>query len=432
MKLKKRSIILSLIAICVAFLFVLGGCDNTEDWVRKTIQNNYYRFDGDYSSIENMDGLSIEEMMERLDVYSAYYTEEEYEKVYADNNGNKSGVGVSYAYSAGEGIVIHAVIGNSPAKKAGLKAGDTIISATAGGGETVFNGKEDFSGFVDARAEGEEFCLNLSDGRSVTLAKAVYTASYACMLTKDKTFDIEYTGGIMSVTEKSGGIPQLPEKTAYIYLYQFYGGAYNEMAGLMSKFNAEKCTSLILDLRGNGGGYVDVMSKIGGLFTSRLGGPHVSMRAKYKNGSEEVLYCLDLPQRSPGYENSVLPAGTPVYLLADGNTASASEALVGILVSYDILKYENIFLSKYGDNPAKSYGKGIMQSVFKNVTGERLKLTVAGIYWPNGKTIHGTGLTEADGCKAAPSADGIVNVGYDDELKYVLEKISADSAADAA
>lgn len=425
---KRKSIFLAIIAICIAFFTFFGGCSTSDEWVRKTIEKNYYRFDGDYSGLENMKGLSIEEMMERLDIYSAYYTEEEYEKVYADNSGSKSGVGVSYSFTKGKGIELHSVIGNSPAKKAGLKAGDVIVSASVSQDEEIIFSEHEntFADFIDARADGEKFSLNLSDGRQVTLAKSAYTASYACMYTKDKTFDIEYSGDNMSVSvDGEGGISKLPEGAAYIYLYQFYGGAYAETARLISEFNAENCTSLILDLRGNGGGYVELMCEIGGLFTSRLGGSHVAMRAKYKSGKEEVSYCFDIPQGNPLY-GSTLPAGTPVYLLANDNTASASEALIGILVSYDILKYENIFLSKYGDLPARSYGKGIMQSVFTNFNGERLKLTIAGIYWPNGKTIHGVGLTESDGCAAAPSKDGIVNVGYDDELECVIRKIQAD------
>lgn len=430
---KKRSVLLSLIAVCIALTAVFGGCSSSEDWVRKTIEKNYYRFDGDYSSVENMKGLSIDEMVERLDIYSDYYTEEEYEAVYADNGGNKSGVGVSYSFVQGKGVTLQAVIGNSPAKKAGLKAGDVILSAkTESGEEVTFSDGESFAAFADGCAQGEDFTLNLADGRAVTLAKASYTASYACMYTHDNAYEIEYAGGGMSVEKSDGGIAALSEDTAYVYLYQFYGNAYAEMCRLFEIFNDEGCTSLILDLRGNGGGYVDLMSQIGGLFTSRSGGAHQSMVAKYKNGGVQVAYCEEFPRGSYGYEHYALPEGTKVYLMANHNTASASEALTGILVSYDILKYEDIFLSKYDDSPAKSYGKGIMQSVFTNwTTGERLKLTVAGIYWPNGKTIHGVGLTENDGCRAAPSSDTIVNVGYDDELNCVLEKIAADRGQEA-
>lgn len=427
MKLKRFCF--SVLTTCIAFLFTLTACNTSQDWVRKTIEKNYFRFDGDYSGLENMNGLSVEEMMDKLDIYSAHYSEEEYEAVLSDNAGNKSGVGVSYSFENGKGVVFHSVIGNSPAKKAGIKAGDIAVSAQVADGPVVkFEADSDFSDFVTARAEGEEFALNLSDGRTVNLAKAEYTASYVSMYTKDKTYEVEYDGGLRKIAESDGGISQLPEGAAYIYLSQFYGNAYEEMSDLTAVFNAEKCTSLILDLRNNGGGFVDLMAEIGGLFTASVdNNKHVAMAAKFKDGSQQVTYCNEYPRGSEKFQTCVVPKGTPVYVMANQNTASASEALIGILVSYDILKYENIFLSKYGDLPAKSYGKGIMQSVFKNFwTHEALKLTVAGIYWQNGKTIHGVGLTEADGCSVAYSSDGIVNVGYDDELKYVIDKIAAD------
>ena len=113
-----------------------------------------------------------------------------------------------------------------------------------------------------------------------------------------------------------------------------------------------------------------------------------------------------------------MPQNTKVYVLANCNTASASEALIGAMVCYGALDYKNIFLSQYSDayinwltesgaevKTARSYGKGIMQSSFTNfVTGEVLKLTTAKIYWPDEATcIHDTGVTVKGGCTAVPA-----------------------------
>lgn len=412
---------LILAVLCAVVLLTFSGCATSKDWAKDIIEKYYYRFDGDYSSLADLDGLSIDEMMEKLDRYSAYYTREEYAAVTADNAGSKSGIGISYSFSQGAGVVIRSVIGNSPAKKEGLKAGDVVVSASVGDESVQFAESSDFSSFVTARATGEDFTLYLENGNTVTLAKAEYTASYASMYTNDCSYEIEYDGASRRIKEnEEEGIPQLPDGTAYIYLSQFYGGAADEIGNLISVFNQKNCTSLILDLRDNGGGYVDLMSKIGGRFTSSVvDGNAVSMKAKYKDGHEEVAHCYN-------YTQGVVPAGTDVYVMANHNTASASEALIGVLVSYNILKYENIFLSKYEGYEAKSYGKGIMQSTFERFTGEALKLTVAGIYWANGVTIHDKGLTVADGCVAAPASDDIVNIGYDDELLPVIDKIISD------
>lgn len=432
---KKTAYMLPFLAICTAFVISASGCSSNADWVRKTIEQHYYRFDGDYSSLGDLRGLTVEEMIDRLDIYSEYYTAEEYGEVTADNAGSKSGIGVSYSFEAGKGIVIRSVVGNSPAKKSGLKAGDVVLSAeTQGGEKTEFNGIDGFSAFAGERADGEEFYLNLADGNRVAVAKSDYTASYACMYTRDFTYNVEYNDGKRTTVKSEGGSAALPENTAYIYLSQFYGGAYGETGDLISEFNAAGCDALILDLRGDGGGFVKIMAEIGGLFTAPLGGEkHVAMTAKYKDGGEEVTYCEEYGRGTAEYQNRTVKKETKVYVMANDGTASASEALIGILVSYDILKYENIFLSDYGDSEPRSYGKGIMQTVYRKYYshGPALKLTVAGIYWQNGKTIHGMGLTAGDGCGIAPASDRIVNVGYDDELLAVAAKINADRAAAA-
>ena len=105
-----------------------------------------------------------------------------------------------------------------------------------------------------------------------------------------------------------------------------------------------------------------------------------------------------------------MPVDTTVYVLANSSTASASEALIGVLVDYGFVEPENILLSDFSEEftawsdgeygTKRSYGKGIMQSPFVNFwTREVLKLTTAEIFWPNGKSIHGVGVTTDDGCR---------------------------------
>lgn len=413
---KKAHVLISVAAVAVVLLSAVlsAGCSSSEDWALNIIRQNYYRVDGDYSLLSSLDGLSIDEMVEKLDIYSDYYTASEYAELMSSNEGHKSGVGISYSQSSA-GMVIRSVLGGSPALSAGLKAGDIIVSISSGG-KTVEAGG-DFASFISGIGEDVDMVFTLSDGRQVTLRKLSYTASYVSMYTADARYSVWYDGSARRISQEEGGVEELPADTAYMRLNQFYGSAAEEMRELIKIFNARGCTSLILDLRDNGGGYASVLTEIGGLFTSATYESSVAMRAVYKSGRTEITNCRH-------YAQDIFPAGTDVYVMANEGTASASEALIGVLVSYDILDYGNIFLSDYGDRPAKTYGKGIMQSSFINyTTGEVLKLTVAGIFWQNGKTIHGTGLTVADGCVAAPAGDDIVDIGYDDELLPVIQKI---------
>jgi carboxyl-terminal processing protease len=223
-------------------------------------------------------------------------------------------------------------------------------------------------------------------------------------------------------------VTYLPDGCAYLSFSEFYGYAANEMAMLFSKFNDLGCTSLILDLRSNGGGYVETMQYISSLFTStRSDASSVAMVAKYKSGKEETF-----PIKSFASNNCLLPATTKVYVMANNGTASAAEALMGVLVSNNVVDYSDIYISDYSDEyltfsgttdkNKRTYGKGIMQTPFTNkTTGEVLKLTTAQIYWSNGVTIHDKGVTVSDGCNAVKT-DWVKLYG-DPELKTVVNTI---------
>ena len=221
----------------------------------------------------------------------------------------------------------------------------------------------------------------------------------------------------------------LPDGAAYINLSQFYGTAAEEFYVLVEKFNATNCTSLILDLRSDGGGYVSVMQNIAGCFSD--GQVKTAMVSRDKHGKEEVYKCSSVSaEKRVGKDKRV-------YLLANSGTASASEALAGAMICYGALKYEDIFLSDYSEEyidwlkqsnqevkTARTFGKGIMQSTFVHKTGEALKLTTAQIYWPDGKTcIHDRGITKEDGCKTV-KAEWVHTKG-DKELQDAVRIIKA-------
>lgn len=158
------------------------------------------------------------------------------------------------------------------------------------------------------------------------------------------------------------------------------------------------------------------MQKIAGCFPSAAG--KTALVARSKSGDEKVY---EAESYSSQY---TLPEDIDVYILANGSTASASEALAGVLVSYGIAGYGDIYISEYSQEylsamgltaeeakSGRTYGKGIMQTTYEYVTGEALKLTTHQIYWPNGESIHDKGLSQSDGCNlvSAPlplSGDG--------------------------
>lgn len=384
------------------------------DWALGIIDKNYYygNTDDTYSS------ASVSAIVQTyLDRYSAYYTAEEYKELTASNAGSKTGIGVTYTYVSGKGIYISSVIGNSPAYICGLRAGMFLNGGGTADGEYVaFESSSDFASLVSGADDGEDITL-YSGSSSYTVAKSSYTASYTYMCTNSTSwsFMTAATSGLSAVENVNGKMDFLPDGFAYISLSQFYGTAASEFFVLAEKFNASGCTSLILDLRSNGGGYVSVMQEIAGAFAG--GRSKTAMIARDKNGGEDVYKCSAVTD-----SGKRISSDTDVYVLANSGTASASEALIGAMVCYGALGYENIFLSDYSEEyiawlasggqevkTARTFGKGIMQTTYVNArTGEALKLTTAQIYWPDGTTcIHdngsGGGLTTAMGCVAVPA-----------------------------
>ncbi|MCD8307173.1 MAG: S41 family peptidase [Clostridia bacterium] len=400
-------------------------------WALNLIEQYYY---GDYdTSVSENSAYALAAM---LDDYSEYYSADEYSALLAENAGSKSGIGVTYQYVTDDaygdtGCLIVSVVGNSPAYYAGIRAGVVICSGTAGGRTTEFTQATDFSSFISSQDTGAEFTLTSTDGTSFSVSRENYQASYTIMYTRDATYSFESgeKDGYLYLAEdtETGGMEDLPEGYAYIQLQQFYGTADQEMDILIGEFTDLGCTSLILDLRSDGGGSVSTMEKIAGCFVPETAGS-LAMTAEYKDGSVRS-YAIG---RSNTY---TLPEGTDIYILANTGTASASEALMGILLSYGLTDYSHIYLSDYGDNylsftgstkNCRTYGKGIMQSTFVNsMTGEALKLTVAKIFWPddNHTCIHDVGITAADGCNTI-STPWVATKG-DMELRDAIQRISS-------
>ncbi|MDE7301457.1 MAG: hypothetical protein K2N47_04725, partial [Clostridia bacterium] len=421
-----RLIVALLLAVPTLFAALLGGCTGggnySFNWVLSVIKSQYYwGITDDYE----YNGSIKDFVATYLDIYSDYYTREEYIAKASSDAGNKSGVGISYIFvdkyddetwqhpDEQTGALIETVMGNSPAYMSGLKRGELITSGSYNGVTTQFDSAESFTGFIDARADGERFVLYSAQGGEHEMYKAEYTASYCSMSTKTTDYSITYSGHGLRVQENSGGMSVLPDGAAYMRLEQFYGNAPAEMAALMQKFNAENCTSLILDLRGNGGGFVDLMRDISVIYVGQLQNPLPNvMVAEDKKGNRQYT-PLDKSKVASNYgftQTSYLPVGTEVSVLADNGTASASEALIGVLIENGVIDYSDIYISEFTqpylkltgteNKNGKTYGKGIMQSTFVNyLTKEALKLTTAKIYWPNGvKSIHDVGLTTEMGC----------------------------------
>ena len=412
----KKLLICLFAAVIIGLSCPLYGCRflTSYEWALLTIEKYYVGGEFDPSLAEEETPQALAKL---LDKYSAYYTKQEYEEVLKSNAGEFYGIGVTLQKIEGAGAMIVTVSGNSPAHEAGLEPGDIITGGEAQGESVIFENYTQFSEFINAREKNEKFILR-TDEREYTLSKESFTQSYIAMSTRSTGWEFRSTvGGKLAMFENIDRAKTfLPENAAYVSFSQFFGDAAKEFERVVEKFNSSSLTTLILDLRNNGGGYVNVMQDVGGCFVKSAS--KVAMSAVFKDGRKTNFYCSDFKNK--------IGEKAEVYILANSGTASASEALMGVLVDYGICRYENIFISEYTgqSSTGRTYGKGIMQSVYENKwTGEVLKLTNAKIYWPNGKCIHDVGLTAADGCTPVQT-ENVVTKG-DKELQTVVEIIKS-------
>lgn len=336
---------------------------------------------------------------EMLDNYSYYMTAEEYNESLRGMQGNKSGVGLVFARDAETGVTsmaVHRVAGNSPAERAGICVGDEIIGFGKTEPEiTSSNSFEDFSSFLSVVAENTQFFLKIRSAtgeKNVALEKQAFVENY--VFYKTNTASYGFVGDNAETFKETGApLTALDEDTAYIRLLQFSGNAKEGFKTAMQQFKKDGKKHLVVDLRGNGGGYLDVMQSISAYFC--------------KNATEKkpVVAVADFGDKKEVYRadgnlyGEYFSADSKMYAIADGDTASASECLLGAMLDYGATEFKNVCLVG-ADGVYKTFGKGIMQETrpVNLAKGDALKLTTAEILWPKSeKSIHGRGILPDDG-----------------------------------
>ena len=380
------------------------------EFIVKTYKRHYLEYDDDFVSVMSK---SI------LDEYSEYYTKEEYAELKKISSGVRGGIGIYYGDRSDGSVAIAEVLGNSPAERAGIKAGYIVKGFRKSVDEnfTEINGRQELSDALAPLALGEEFVLKLeytdADGvheKECTLARKEYRQTYVYY--SDASGSWRFSNGNeedmddLKFERYDEPIADFGDDTAYLRYTLFYGtangilGSAGQIEEALKKFTVSGRSKLILDLRGNGGGYVDICQSVAKFFVPA---PENSFSliatAEYKKDPKTDKSKTEI------FKSSAIEFGTYNYtkiiVLADENTASASEMLIGAMLSYDTQDKINVVLAPSKDDDGqtvyKSYGKGIMQTTYVNTFGGgALKLTTARLVWPDGKTcIHGVGITKS-------------------------------------
>ena len=355
-----------------------------------------------------------------LDAYSEYIRPKQYAENNASSAGNRSGIGLTFLTKDSQGnsqLLVTRVSGNSPAEEAGLCVGERIT----GFGESEDSIQESmefdvFKEFLNEQEDEESFYVRVEGkegARVVSMYKSDYVESYVFYRTKDEAYT--FTGAkATELTKRGAPLTCLDEDTAYIRLIQFTGRAASLMKKTLALFKEQGKKNLVLDLRGNGGGNLDVMQEIASYF------------CKNAKGKTPLIAVADYGEKKEKFDatgnvyGKYFTEDSRICVLADVGTASASEALMGAMLDYGTITYGDICLTEIGGE-AKTYGKGIMQTtyVMDILKQDALKLTTATIHWPvSNICIHNRGILVKDGTKSVAES-----YEYETELTSAIQAL---------
>jgi carboxyl-terminal processing protease len=305
-----------------------------------TLVSNRYEETLDNSELYERAARGLLEKLE--DPYAQLFSPSEMEQFTTRYEGHYGGVGMLVEDQNGA-IVVGRVFPNTPAEKAGVRVGDRIVAldeqATRGWAlSQVADGLKGRPG-SDVRVQFQR--PGVAEPIAVRLRRAVIripAVPYATML-------------------ESG--------MGYIPLLQFNETAAQEVSASARRLVAEGARGLVLDLRGNGGGLVSDAVEIAGLFL-----PRNALIAEQRERGQST-------QRYVSRSSPLVPT-LPLVVLVDGGSASASEIVAGALQDHD----RAVVIG------SPTFGKGLVQSVYRLDGGYVLKMTTGKWYTPAGRTIH--------------------------------------------
>ena len=285
------------------------------------------------------------------DPYTSYYSSDEFSKLMETLNGRYQGIGVSVQASKEGYIKAISVFDNSPAKEAGIMPGDYItkVNGTAFGADQLEE--------AVAEIKGEP-------GTSVNLTILRVEENS----TNTKEFDVKVDRADVNVDTIDDDIVEIDgKKIGYIHIMAFDDVTWNDFSESFNRLKSQDIDGLILDVRNNPGGALDVVINIADNFLDE----GTIVTTKEKNGSETV-------EKSNADFDDI-----PLTIIQNENSASASEILAGALKDRGRAKVVG----------TQSFGKGVVQKIFNLQNGAGAKITISEYFTPNGTQINKVGVT---------------------------------------
>ena len=364
--------------IILLFTFQKSFSENTDiykkiDLFGEVLEKINKEYVDEVDQSKSMDA-AINGLLQSLDPYSAYMTPESFEGMQTETSGEFGGLGIEVGMEAGVVKVI-SPIDNTPASKAGLKAGDYIvkINNTQVQGKSLMEAVELMRGPVGSSIE-------------ITVRRRGVKKALIFNITRE----------VIEVQSVKSEL--IDNNIGYIRLTSFNENSSEQIKEKINKLNKNKdLKGYILDLRNNPGGLLSQAIKISDFFLEN--GEIVSTRSR--QASENRKWFA---------KKGDLTNGKTLIILINYGSASASEIVAGALKDHK----RAIIL---GEN---SYGKGSVQSIIPLKNRGAIRLTIAKYYLPSGKSISEVGVTP-DIEVAEGSDDFKFNSETDNQLNFAIK-----------
>lgn len=311
------------------------------EYLEKMIDQEYL---GEVDNAEMAEGIYAGLVYGLGDVYSRYYTADEYAQETASTDGAYAGIGVSIQKNKNGGVQIAECYEGGPGAEAGLQTGDVI---------TAINHTD----VTDM--ELSDVVSLIRENKDNTIVLTVFREN------EEKSREISVDVTDVELPSVFGEM--LDKKTGYIQITQFTGVTLQQYKDMFAELKDKGMERLVIDLRDNPGGLLTSVCDI--LREILPEGLIVYTEDKYGNREEETCdgkHQLDMP----------------LAVLVNENSASASEIFAGAVQAHEVGTIVG----------TTTYGKGVVQELRQLSDGSAVKLTVSNYYTPNGNSINKVGI----------------------------------------
>ena len=311
--------------------------------------------DGNYTEAPDMDKMgteAINAMLKALDPHSVYIAAKDVKRANEGLEGNFEGVGISFQI-VNDTIVVQSVINGGPSEKVGIMIGDKLlrIDGIAATGDSAKND------FVFRHLRGKK-------GTEVVVDLLRQGTVYTFHIIRDKIPIYSIDTYFMA-----------NDTVGYIRLIRFARTSTDEFRKAVKALKKQGMTAMILDLRGNSGGYLDVAHSLASEFLER--GQLVVYQEGRRTPRQDYRANGRGNFRAERAANGTITGGRLVVLI-DETSASASEIVSGAVQDWD----RGTVVGR------RSYGKGLVQRMFPLADGGQVRLTTARYFTPSGRCIQ--------------------------------------------